>query len=836
MDTKDVCLRLLEAEREEEVQRIIDAIPEMQKSENWQSLDKRDTNFNVTSNQASDGGKALTELMTNMVDAVLMKHAFQQGIDPKGSGAPQTMYEAVDVLIKNLRGGKLVNLDSNDRWLRDFAQKNLVIGITGAKSKKEGLPCYTFVDNGEGQRGENFEETFLSLSAGNKKSIPFVQGKYNMGSSGVLRYCGLNWFKLIISRRYDGKSGWAWTLMRRRPDDGDSMPVAEYFILGKKEIPSFDSDCLYPFHTMTRKRYDGVMLKTGTVVKLFDYQVGSKFLTFKGARDTLNENLVETILPFRLLDFRQLATTKAAREAAQKRGEDRAQGVDPRPFYGMEFLLLRSHKEDTIDDDEEDAAGEDKISVGNIKDPALGTVSISAIRLRKDLPGWLKAPQNINRVFHTVNGQVQYKQSRGHISRCGFPALKDRIVIVVDASNLTFKAHNEVWKGDREHISKTIKGEEYLEKVNATIKESAALKELQRKIAQQELEHASKAESNELFQKLVNSDSNLAGLLSQREPTISAPTAGGSGTGSESGGGEWDEGKYNPTFIRLEERHKKGRLEVPINRTRPVAARTDAENGYLNRADNPGQVILDDEVRKKFGIREELHNGRLVLYFEPQESVLSVGDIFTFKIALKDSAMAEAVESEELALHIMDEQAPQRRPPSGKPPNSDKDKPKHGKGKDGKGKAENNPTLGLPKCILLTKNGRGIDGYSVERWPPDFNDYDGGTIEDLGEEGIVYKVNYDNAYHLNYRHQQKGEVARQVVTEKYILGMRILMLGYESALRSLGDENGRGDEGLGEFYDDFRRMAARGSASTVLALAENLPKIVDQSSIKDDVE
>jgi len=444
MNAMDVCLRLLAAESEAEVQEIVESVSEMADQNNWQPLDKRDTNFNVTSNQASDGGKALTELMTNMVDAVLMKHAFQKGINPKAKSAPKTMYEAVDVLVKNLRGGKLVNLDPKDPWLREFAQKNLVIGITGAKSKREGLPCYTFVDNGEGQRGEDFEDTFLSLSAGNKKSIPFVQGKYNMGSSGVLRYCGRRWFKLIVSRRHDGKSGWAWTLMRRRPDDSDSMPVAEYFIHGKTEIPSFDSDYLHPFHTMTGKRYDGVMLKTGTVVKLFDYQVGSKFLSFKGARDTLNENLVETILPFRLLDFRQLPKTKKAREAAQKRGGDRAEGVDPRPFYGMEFLLLRSRKEEGLEDEEEDAAGESKISVGIIKDPDIGTVSVSAIPLKRTIPGWLKAPQNINRVFHIVNGQVQYKQSRGYLSRCGFPALKDRVVIVVDASNLTFSAHNEV--------------------------------------------------------------------------------------------------------------------------------------------------------------------------------------------------------------------------------------------------------------------------------------------------------------------------------------------------------------------------------------------------------
>lgn len=36
---------------------------------------------------------------------------------------------------------------------------------------------------------------------------------------------------------------------------------------------------------------------------------------------------------------------------------------------------------------------------------------------------------------------------------------------------------------------------------------------------------------------------------------------------------------------------------------------------------------------------------------------------------------------------------------------------------------------------------------------------------------------------------------------------------------------------MAEFQDNFRRMAARGAASTVLALAENLPKIIDKSTI-----
>ena len=168
-------MKLLSADAEEEVLKIIESNSVFSNPSNWYPLDGRETNFNVTANQASDGGKALTELMTNMVDAVLLKRAHEHGINPKSKSAPKTMYEAVDKLVLDMRGGKLTNLDPKDPWLLDFAQKNLCIGISGAKTKATGLPCYTFVDNGEGQHPDNFETTFLSLSAGNKKSIPFVQ-------------------------------------------------------------------------------------------------------------------------------------------------------------------------------------------------------------------------------------------------------------------------------------------------------------------------------------------------------------------------------------------------------------------------------------------------------------------------------------------------------------------------------------------------------------------------------------------------------------------------------------------------------------------------------------
>jgi hypothetical protein len=181
-------------------------------------------------------------------------------------------------------------------------------------------------------------------------------------------------------------------------------------------------------------------------------------------------------------------------------------------------------------------------------------------------------------------------------------------VIVVDASNLHFSAHNEVWKGDREHLRKTLLGERYTELVTATIKESQTLKDLQAKVAQQELETAAKSERDHLFQKLVDNDPTLSALLSDRDPIIYVPSAGGAGTGGESGTGGFD-GRYSPTFVRLEERFRGKELLIPANRSRPLGARTDAENGYLQRADNTGKVLLDDVIRDSFKVREQLKHG-----------------------------------------------------------------------------------------------------------------------------------------------------------------------------------------------------------------------------------
>jgi len=354
---------------------------------------------------------------------------------------------------------------------------------------------------------------------------------------------------------------------------------------------------------------------------------------------------------------------------------------------------------------------------------------------------------------------------------------------------------------------------------------------LQIRVAREEMERAAKTERNDLFQKLVDRDPTLANLLSGTDLTIRMPVGGAGGNGE--GKAEF-EGRYSPTFLRLEEKIKDKGIDIPINRTRPVAAATDAENGYLNRADNPGRLIIPENIAARFSFRSQLHDGRLTVYFDPIEDKVKVGDTFSFRFGLQDPAMPLPVEVE-LAVRIAAEEAPPQ--PHNKPKPGPKPEPPGTPKPDDKNNGKTAPGRGLPKHRLLTMDGRMIGDEETDPWPEGFTDQDGGTVRDFGDDQLLYLINYDNAYHLKYKRQARGDIAKDVITEKYVLGMRILMLGYENAVRALKGINRSADgNGIAEYADEFRRMAARGASATVLALAENLPKIVDMSSVSQDVE
>src|SRR5439155_4292832 len=116
---------------------------------------------------------------------------------------------------------------SNDK--RTETARSLTLVATGAGAKS-GNPCFTISDCGEGQTPERMPDTFLSLTKSNKLRIPFVQGKFNMGGTGVFEFCGKRNLQLVLSRRNPalvGQSGsssdfkWGFTIVRREDPEGN---------------------------------------------------------------------------------------------------------------------------------------------------------------------------------------------------------------------------------------------------------------------------------------------------------------------------------------------------------------------------------------------------------------------------------------------------------------------------------------------------------------------------------------------------------------------------------------------------------------------------------------
>ena len=80
-----------------------------------------------------------------------------------------------------------------------------------------------------------------------------------------------------------------------------------------------------------------------------------------------------------------------------------------------------------------------------------------------------------------------------------------------------------------------------------------------------------------------------------------------------------------------------------------------------------------------------------------------------------------------------------------------------------------------------------------------------------------------------YRHRAKSDAARDLLSQKYITGMRLFMLGFENSWQNVAAarHGGNGDARFDDMIDDCRGIAARASASVVLWLTDQLPKVID---------
>lgn len=762
--SKSTAEAFLGAVSTEEVNQILNGQAEFSDEDNWRPYGGAEKNWDRVGVQTSEPVGALAELIINSIDAILMRKAKEKKLDLIGESVPKNMSEAVKLFFPEVQEGKLTLLGQEQRT--KLAEKSVLVGIK-RKSKKDSCPNYTIVDFGEGQNHGEFEKTFLSLGEKNKEGIPFVQGRFNMGSTGSITFCTRGdilsgMYKFVLSKKTADESDglWGWTLIRvRKVRKGEELPVVEYFC-PDGEIACFESDEIRTFN-----RKDIGAITFGSVVKLYEYDIGpgSRAVDI-GLYDALTTNLIDCALPLRLYDF----------DAQPTKVGLRAEGIAARTFSGMKTVLKSDDAED-----ETNKVGFEGV-VENSENASLGTIRISYFVL-DHMKEYLR--NHTYRMFYTINGQSQAKERASLLRKAKLDDLRNHLIVQIDCNAMDNTARAAVFKPDRERMAQIKLTRELKEIVINSLKEDGELRKYAREVRMRRQNEQIKSESSkEFLADLVKNNPDLQELFGVGA-IVDAPTQ------TPGGDGKY-EGKMFPTHLTPTNLDKGGSKSIPIDTFRWILCDTDAQNDYLIREADQGEFLHPTpHVLPHTG---HLRNGKFRIKISPPENA-KVGDIISVEFGFNDHSRATPLLFP-VVIKI-----------------SSKEKKTTTTGGDPAGiKKKNEPSLTFPAIEWVEKKNWDDHNYSEES----------GGHASMGDELTVY-VNKDNKYLLSMISQERDEGKREIIKHRFKYGVGILTLAMYKKL--VHDPEKESDDEQEQFdADGVLLKVSSAIAAHVVTLIEKL--------------
>ncbi len=572
---------LFKANGEQEIKVIEQNNSLLQNPDNWSPYGGDDTNFSVFDNQQPNPVSALIEKITNSIDSILLKKCKLKDIDPTTINAPQSMNKALEQFF-DIKNGELGEITSKERT---ELSKSIQLIATGEEKK----PDLLIFDNGEGQHPENFPNTFLSIKRGNKNRIYFVQGQFNMGSTGAVVFCGDYKYQLIASKQNQtifqkenkyNKNSTGFTLVRRHKlteieerEKRYKYSWYEYFSI-KGKIPSFDTNDL------DIGLCDNIKFKTGAIVKLFSYKLprGCMGTIHDGLYHELNQSLYKPALPFLLSDKREKYIYK--------------KGIDKLTVAGNDIRLR----------DKKNILEEDSF-YANFKHQDIGSVKIKAILLKKGSDK--KQQDNRKRRFigkksivFTINGQVHAFYGSTEIKNWGFNYLKDSLLIHVDCTNIRVNFRQDLFKADRYSFKETQKLDKLIGKIKDALKSNSGLREANENRKNQLLKGADDTNSNNIIKNMLSKNpakKELINLLKNYGNLL-----GGKNNNSKAQSKRKKEkkpisSKRFPSIFKINLKEKNGeRVKgIPLGGKGIIEFETDVQNDYFQRPNEQGELILE---------------------------------------------------------------------------------------------------------------------------------------------------------------------------------------------------------------------------------------------------
>jgi len=656
MDSKKLALSLLKAESEDEVIKLLKQAGYWDNPDVWRLLGDKDSNYSTVGNQQARPEAALVEKLVNSVDARLLAECLELGTDPESNLAPDSIPHAISILFDGLDRST-----TREGTIADWGQKKqleqaryITLAVTG-NMPRQGMPCISIADAGEGQSPGRFPDTFLSIDKSNKLRIPFVQGKFNMGGTGALKFCGQHSLQLIISRRnpriieaWKGKSSkwtshdpredqWGFTVVRRERPTGAAGDVRNSIfrylapvgsgLPTERQVLSFPADSIAIFPDQNRP-YDREA-DHGTVIKLYEYDVkgfGSHALMKGGLLTRLEALLPQIALPVRVHECRPYRGEEARSFAnslvglsvrlAENQGDNLEEGYPTT----ASFVVKGEHMTAQIYAFKRDRAESYRTNEGIIF--------------------------AINGQTHGVIPKTFFERSRVKMGR-----LAKSLIVLVDCTKLSVGAREDLFMNSRDRLSNGELRKEIEEELEDIIGKHPGLKQLRERRRAEEIHE--RLEESKPFEQILDSILKTSPTLSRlfkfgqrlsqpnRAETASRP---GGGSGKEGGDASF-EPKPHPTYFRFHNRKNGEELIRTAEADRRCRIRfdTDAQNDYFERAHLRGAYeieVIDGPLEgTSLDHHLSLHDGVANWSIKLPEDRVEVGDNIRIQCTVSDEVL-----------------------------------------------------------------------------------------------------------------------------------------------------------------------------------------------------
>ncbi|MDE2899559.1 MAG: hypothetical protein OXN15_00820, partial [Chloroflexota bacterium] len=620
-----LCLDLLHADTEEEVIVILRQKGYWDDPTVWEPFGGTEGNFSTFGNQSRTPEAALVEKVVNSVDAVLTNECWLTGIRPDSEEAPKSIAEAVARFFYGegsitQRMGDLAKWDDSRR--REVANR-ITLAATGSRKNLS----LTIVDSGEGQSPNGMPGTLLSLDRRNKINVHFVQGKFNMGGTGALRFCGRNNLQLIVSRRNpdiprtqrdSSIDEWGFTIVRRQnPGDGSRASMYTYLAPLSEGVLRFSADTL-PLFPQGNQPYVR-QTAWGTAIKLYEYKLAGKshILLGDGLLQRLDLLLPRIALPIRLHECRDY------------RGRP---GSFDTTLLGLGVRLSDDRNESL----EEGFPTSFTCSING------ETLTAEIYAFKRDKARSYKRGEGI---IFTVNGQTHGDLPQHFFARRGvrLDRLRQDILVIVDCSGLSTRSREDLFMNSRDRLEQGELLDAIQEELQSSLREHAGLRSLRerRRSEESEARLSDSRPLQETLQDVIQRVPALARLFGNTGPLPDPFRR------VESDGAKKFVGRPHPTFFRFQ-RMKAGEAlqrTTAINMRSRIVFETDVENGYFARTENPGERTLrfsaksrGNDVVPNFTLN--LDDGVATLNLSLPEGA-RVGDSYEYELTVKDPTLID---------------------------------------------------------------------------------------------------------------------------------------------------------------------------------------------------